>query len=174
MVNSGLGGEVVSWATFKELVQKYVSQHKEGGIIGFTGPAWLDGTPDAPETVLTQDQTKDMFTTIEELDRGIWPNLPEELPALDRLRKSVPKLKQYKTGGIADFTGPAWLDGTKSKPEIILNQKDTQNFLSLRDILAEIMNGNNLKKADKEEGSGDNYYDIDINVEKIDSDYDVE
>jgi hypothetical protein len=27
----------------------------------------------------------------------------------------------YKTGGLADFTGPAWLDGTKSKPEYILN-----------------------------------------------------
>jgi hypothetical protein len=27
----------------------------------------------------------------------------------------------YKTGGLADFTGPAWLDGTKSKPEYVLN-----------------------------------------------------
>jgi hypothetical protein len=31
------------------------------------------------------------------------------------------KLKAYKTGGLADFTGPAWLDGTKSRPEIVLN-----------------------------------------------------
>jgi peptidoglycan hydrolase-like protein with peptidoglycan-binding domain len=30
-------------------------------------------------------------------------------------------LSSYKTGGLADFTGPAWLDGTKSKPEYILN-----------------------------------------------------
>ena len=31
------------------------------------------------------------------------------------------KFLQYKTGGLADFTGPAWLDGTKSRPEYVLN-----------------------------------------------------
>jgi hypothetical protein len=30
-------------------------------------------------------------------------------------------MSAFKTGGLADFTGPAWLDGTKSKPEYILN-----------------------------------------------------
>mgnify|MGYP003508684415 CR=1 FL=1 len=32
---------------------------------------------------------------------------------------------KFKTGGLADFTGPAWLDGTKARPEMVLNQKDT-------------------------------------------------
>jgi len=50
---------------------------------------------------------------------------------------------EFKTGGLADFTGPAWLDGTPSKPEIILNQQDSQNFMALRDILSDSMrNGN--------------------------------
>jgi hypothetical protein len=31
------------------------------------------------------------------------------------------RLKQYSSGGLADFTGPAWLDGTKSRPEYILS-----------------------------------------------------
>jgi peptidoglycan hydrolase-like protein with peptidoglycan-binding domain len=35
------------------------------------------------------------------------------------------RLRGYKTGGLADFTGPAWLDGTKARPEMVLNQKDT-------------------------------------------------
>jgi murein L,D-transpeptidase YcbB/YkuD len=36
---------------------------------------------------------------------------------------TIEKLRLYgfKTGGLADFTGPAWLDGTKSRPEYILN-----------------------------------------------------
>ena len=34
----------------------------------------------------------------------------------------------YKAGGMADFTGPAWLDGTKKKPEAVLNASQT-NFL---------------------------------------------
>lgn len=37
--------------------------------------------------------------------------------------------KVYKTGGLADYTGPAWLDGTKSHPELVLNATDTQNML---------------------------------------------
>ena len=48
--------------------------------------------------------------------------------------KKFPNIK-FKTGGLADFTGPAWLDGTKSKPELVLNQKDTQNFIALKNIL---------------------------------------
>jgi hypothetical protein len=48
---------------------------------------------------------------------------------------------QFKSGGLADFTGPAWLDGTKSRPEIVLNQADSANFIELRDILAEILHG---------------------------------
>ena len=76
----------------------------------------------------------------------------------------------YKTGGLADFTGPAWLDGTKSRPELVLNQKDTQNFIQLKDILASLMTGPQTST----ENNGDITYDIDINVESIGSDYDVE
>jgi hypothetical protein len=27
----------------------------------------------------------------------------------------------YASGGLADFTGPAWLDGTKTNPEYVLS-----------------------------------------------------
>ena len=78
-----------------------------------------------------------------------------------------------KTGGLADFTGPAWLDGTKSHPELVLNQRDTQNFIQLKDILASIMDRS--KNSDSyTENNGDVTYDIDINVENIGNDYDVE
>lgn len=83
------------------------------------------------------------------------------------------KAKKYATGGLADYTGPAWLDGTKSRPELVLNQKDTQNFLRLKDVLSQFMSNNNFKDKSSE-NSGDNYYEIHLNVEKITSDYDVE
>ena len=35
-------------------------------------------------------------------------------------------LNQYKEGGMAYATGPAWLDGTKTKPEAVLNAKQTE------------------------------------------------
>lgn len=54
--------------------------------------------------------------------------------ALAILQKSV-GIKSYSSGGLNDYTGIAVLHGTKTKPEIILNAKDSQNFLSLRDVL---------------------------------------
>lgn len=80
------------------------------------------------------------------------------------------KLPAYKTGGVADFTGPAWLDGSKTKPELILNARDTENFIILKDVLSGI-----LKNAsDIKSNSGDNYFDIDIQVDEIANDYDVD
>ena len=81
-------------------------------------------------------------------------------------------LTPFKTGGIADFTGPAWLDGSKTKPELILNAKDTENFIVLKDILGSLMKENNFQKASQ--SIGDMYFNIDINVDEISSDYDVE
>ena len=80
--------------------------------------------------------------------------------------------KKYKTGGLADYTGPAWLDGTKSRPELVLNQKDTQNFLQLKDVLGAFMKQN--KVINNSTSVGDTVYDISISVEKMTSDYDVE
>ena len=88
-----------------------------------------------------------------------------------RVRKnSNNRWTQYKTGGLADFTGPAWLDGTKSKPEYILNADQTKAFFALVDILGDFK----LGEAKTTQNSGDSIYDIDINVESIGSDYDVE
>ena len=78
-------------------------------------------------------------------------------------------MRHYKTGGLADFTGPAWLDGTPSKPEYILNSAQTERFFSLIDVLESFNKDDGTKHS-----SGDNYFDIKINVEKIEDDYDVE
>ena len=82
------------------------------------------------------------------------------------------KVKGYLRGGLADYTGPAWLDGTPSKPELVLNARDTENFIQLKDILADLRGfKGKTSQADK---TGDTYYDVQINVDKISNDYDVE
>lgn len=81
-------------------------------------------------------------------------------------------LTAYKTGGIADFTGPAWLDGTKSNPELILNARDTENFIALKDILSSIIDRKGLQN--NTQSVGDMYFNIDINVDELSNDYDVE
>ena len=80
------------------------------------------------------------------------------------------KLNIFKTGGLADFTGPAWLDGSKTKPELILNARDTENFIILKDVLSGVLkNASSVKPS-----GGDNYFDIDIQVDEIANDYDVD
>lgn len=88
------------------------------------------------------------------------------------LKGGVRMYKKYATGGLADYTGPAWLDGTKSRPELVLNQKDTQNFLQLKDVLGSFMK--NRPAIDNSNSTGDTSYEVSINVENVSSDYDVE
>ena len=79
------------------------------------------------------------------------------------------KVKGYATGGLANFTGPAWLDGTPSKPELVLNAADTQNFIALKDVLSRAINS-----IDSSDNYGNVMYEININVDKIEKDYDVD
>ena len=111
---------------------------------------------------------------------------PKTLAAVKKFQKAVgvtqdgivgPKTKKkfkakgYVTGGIADYTGPAWLHGTPSKPELVLNATDTQNFLALKDVLANVM-----KAVDSNENItyGNATYEININVDHLNNDYDVD
>ena len=87
---------------------------------------------------------------------------------LKKLESSSPT--RYKTGGLADFTGPAWLDGTKSRPEYVLNAAQTERFFSLVDVLE----GIDTNKTSVGVSGGDNHFEIEINVDKLENDYDVE
>ena len=71
---------------------------------------------------------------------------------------------------MADFTGPAWMDGTPSKPELVLNAQDTKNFIALKDVLSRAMSST----SDLGSNYGDMTYEININVEKLTSDQDVD
>ena len=82
--------------------------------------------------------------------------------------KYLSKLRAFETGGVADFTGPAWLDGTKSRPEYVLNAEQTQRFFNLVDVL------DSLDSSSVSSSNGDNYFDINITVDSISDDYDVD
>jgi len=86
----------------------------------------------------------------------------------DRTREKF-RLSHYASGGLADFTGPAWLDGSKTNPELVLNPDDTRNFIALKNILAGLLNGQHSELNQL----GNAYFDIDVSA-TIDSDYDVQ
>ena len=93
---------------------------------------------------------------------------PWAINSADELNKK--KILQYATGGLNTKTGPAWLDGTPSHPELVLNARDTENFIQLKDTLADLRRAG----TDGFGKGGDNYYDIDVQVEQMSSDYDVD
>ena len=49
--------------------------------------------------------------------------------------KTTEVSRSYATGGLVDYTGPTWVDGTKSHPESFLNATDTKNILDTAYIL---------------------------------------
>lgn len=56
---------------------------------------------------------------------------------------TLAQLQGYKTGGYVDFTGPAMVHGTKTKPEAFLNARQTELFEGLRDTLSKASKNSN-------------------------------
>ena len=83
---------------------------------------------------------------------------------------ALKKFPKYVSGGLANFTGPAWLDGTPTKPELVLSAADTKNFIALKDILSKAISSSDTLGS----SYGDATYEININVDHINSDYDVD
>ena len=82
-------------------------------------------------------------------------------------------LKKYLNGGLVDFTGPAWVDGSKSAPEAFLDTQDTRNFAQLKDILASLLRADRFKPNEVTTARGGDCT-IYVTVDQIASDYDVD
>ena len=83
----------------------------------------------------------------------------------------------YAKGGMVDFTGPAWVDGTKSRPEAFLNADDTKRIGEAAKLLSDLPLLDNPRTQTNEISNtnvGDTTFEIHINVENISSDYDVD
>ena len=95
-------------------------------------------------------------------------------------------LSHFKSGGLIDFTGPAWVDGTKSKPESILSAEDSallrsrifsDSEYSLRSAIEALreLRTNWRNVVSNEYGGGVNIDNVEINFNSgtISSDYDM-
>lgn len=91
------------------------------------------------------------------------------------LEKGATEKKKYATGGLVDYTGPAWVDGSPTKPEAFLNSQDTERIGEAAKLLAQlpIFNGSNMTNTSLSTNVGDTSIEIHINVDSISSDYDV-
>ena len=79
--------------------------------------------------------------------------------------------KKFATGGLANYTGLAWLDGTPSEPEYVLNARQTDAFLKLADVLPNMMNTSTTGDTNT---FGSTYFNFSVNLDSVSPDYDVD
>lgn len=108
-------------------------------------------------------------------NRYIWENDLNSLYGASFMTLVKNKMtSRFAHGGLVNFTGPAWVDGTKSSPEAFLSAKDTANIASLRDILSKVIPSTKFSASQSTQNDGDVYYQIHINVDELGDGYSVD
>ena len=154
----------LSTAAEVKKLQEGLLELKSKGIIDFGG-LYADGD----YGWYTEQAVKALQRKLNELTGagltvdGLWGKLTRAA-----FQKS--SLKKYKTGGLANFTGPAWLDGSLTNPELVLNATDTRNFMNLVDVLRNMYSSGQTFNSSL---MGDQIFNIAVDA-RIDNDYDVE
>lgn len=87
---------------------------------------------------------------------------------------AINKGQTFLTGGLVDYTGPAWVDGTPSKPEAFLSASDTEMIREFIDLQKLTFTRPSTDSFTRTNNYGDPVFNIDINVDSISSDYDVD
>ena len=77
---------------------------------------------------------------------------------------------RYASGGLVDYTGPAWVDGTPGKPEAFLNANQTAMIAAFTSNLAKMISGK-FPSSNVEAGSN---CEINIDIGSIGADYDID
>ena len=86
------------------------------------------------------------------------------------------KYYAFAKGGLVDYTGPAWVDGSRSRPEAFLSAEDTRRIGEAARILADlpILSQPVTKDTITNNTVGDTNIQIEVNVDQIANDYDVD
>lgn len=90
--------------------------------------------------------------------------------------KNKDKYLAFAEGGLVNFTGPAWVDGSRSRPEAFLSAEDTRRIGEAARILADlpILSQPINQEQIPTTTIGDTTIQIDVHVDSIASDYDLD
>ena len=134
--------------------------------------------------VLKYDDQKKQWTYIEGLNIDTYAEAKKyiEMNAPPSMAGSAVRDAYYKKylafaqGGLVDYTGPAWVDGSRSRPEAFLSAEDTRRIGEAARILADlpILSQPVNKDTITNNTVGDTNIQIEVNVDQIASDYDVD
>lgn len=82
----------------------------------------------------------------------------------------------YATGGLVDFTGPAWVDGSPTSPEAFLSAEDTARIGAAAQLLSNLpfLNTSSITDNSYSSNVGDTTIEVHINIENVSSEQDID
>lgn len=87
----------------------------------------------------------------------------------------APSWNKYASGGLVNYTGPAWVDGTPQKPESFLSSEDTKRIGNAAKLLAALPALNYEPSSNSfSQIVGDTTIEVNINIESISDELDLE
>ena len=89
-------------------------------------------------------------------------------------KQIAPVQKFYASGGLVNYTGPAWVDGTPNKPEAFLSAEDTERIGNAAKLLSNIPMLSPTANTNSNNSFGDTNIEINLNIDHISSDVDVD
>ena len=79
----------------------------------------------------------------------------------------------FAKGGLVNYTGPAWVDGTPAQPEAFLSAEDTRNITHFTDVLSSLYNSFGQFNPSVS-STRETIINVTVNVDGVSSDYDVD
>lgn len=161
------------YSSYEEFAKKYT-----GISESIVKSAWrnslIDGIKTGQIKTLDKNRYNDLIQILKDEGKSFEELLGFKI-LLNRYNDSAYGIKKYASGGLVDYTGPAWVDGTPNKPEAFLSPEDTQNIGMAAKLLASlpIFNYGSANNA-VSSNIGDTSIEIHINVDSLGSDYDVD
>ena len=160
-LTAAVKGVSTAIGSYSQAMTKLGNQISSAGSSGGGGGGGGGGAPSQSTTVGTPKVEVKQATIVWERSKGITPT-----GNYTNWQGSI-----YATGGLNTQTGLAWLDGTPSEPEYVLNARQTDAFLKLADVLPSMMGSGTNAQTNT---FGSTYVNLSVNLDSVSPDYDVD
>ena len=152
-----------------------------GGNIGGSEKKWkyvlavqkADGSMWYPEARGYDTYAKAAEAAADHIDT-LW-KLSKRKPVNEQYKAiSVSSIFQYKKGGLVNYTGPAWVDGTPGNPEAFLNADQTRIIGEFAQHLSRLVNHSTLSFSTPTQTVSGGDCNITIEIGSLGVDYDID
>ena len=89
------------------------------------------------------------------------------------IKDSIYTYHRFAKGGLVNYTGPAWVDGTPAQPEAFLSVEDTRNIAHFTDVLSSLYNSFGQFNPSVS-STRETVINVTVNIDGVSSDYDVD